>query len=425
MSAHALNFLYLLFLGLRERWARSVLIISAVSVATLVNILTFVHGFGVIRQSVRHAEQLFPRGLLTVRPKALDFMAFKFNATVLDDRAVETIARLNGVEFVAPQVSLKMPLRAEGDIMGQSAVSDVVVVGIDPKLVEADVEPGYRFAYDDATSQPIPCIVPRFFLDMYNLAYADSLGLPKISERYPIGKTFSLVVGETYLLGGASGKSARFECRIVGLTRQTALMVGVLIPLEHAKALNRWYHGRAANEYNLLHVKLGDLNKHDDVTSAIRSLGFQTESKDEALENFLFVVSMTRLALGGFGVLIALVAMVAVFNTSSLSLMVRREELYVLYAVGGTPRYLRSLLLWEAFLTGALGGLIAGCVAQAIVEAVNSRLAIILAEISTVQVSLPTSFAGTLFLSIGLGAGYAVLCSIPFALNLRLTEQSL
>lgn len=422
--ASVVNFLYLVLLGLRERWARFLLTVLALAVATVVNVLTFVHGFDVIRESIRRAEELFPRGLLTVRPKAFDFMAFKFNATVLDDRVVETIARLSGVEFVAPQLSLKMPLRAEGEIMGQSAVSDVVVVGIDSKLVETDVEPGNRFIYDESTSQPIPCVIPRFFLDMYNLAYADSLGLPKINERYPIGKTFSLVIGETYLLGGASDRSAKLQCKVVGLTRQTPLMVGVLIPLEHAKALNRWYHGRSAGEYNVLHVKLSDLAKYDEVTSAIRALGFQTESRDEALDNFLFVVRLVRLAMAGFGLMIGFLAAVAVFNTISLSVMLRREEFQVLYAVGGTAGYLRSLLLSEAFVTGGLSGLIAGGAAHAVVQALSRHVVPFLAEISTVQVSFPSTFADTVFVSIAVGTGLALLCTIPLAWQPRRPELS-
>lgn len=420
--ARVLNFFYLLFLGLRERWARFLLTVLALLVATLVNVLTFVHGLGVLRESIRHAEELFPRGLLTVRPKAIDFMAFKFHATILNDRVVETIARLSGVEFVAPQLSLKMPLRAEGEIMGQSAVSDVVVVGIDRKMVEADVEPGYRFIYDESTSQPIPCVVPRFFLDMYNLAYADSLGLPKISERYPIGKTFSLVIGETYLFGGASGKMARLQCQVVGLTRQTALMVGVLIPLEHAKALNRWYQGRAVSEYSALHVKLSDLSKHDEVTSAIRAFGFETESRDEALNSFLFVVRLVRLAMAGFGLMISFLAAVAVFNTISLSVMLRREEFQVLYAVGGTAGYLRSLLLFEALLTGGLGGLIAGGATHAVVKAFSRRIAPFLGEISTVQISLQSSLGDTLLISIALGVSLALLCTVPLAWKPRSPE---
>lgn len=371
------DFFYLVLLGLRERWGRTLLTVSALAFAVAVNSIAFFLGYGFLRDVVRRAEDMFPRSLLTVRPRTLDLAAFRFNASTLGDREVQKIAALSGVEFVAPQLSLKMPLRAEGEIMGQSATTDAVVVGIDPRLVEKDVAPGFSFSYDPQTSQPIPCIIPRFFLDMYNLAYADSLGLPKISETYPIGKEFSLVLGETYLLGGPQGKSATLRCRIVGLSQQSALMVGILIPLGHAKAINEWYQGNRAPVYNAAHVKLADLNAFDEVTSAIRGMGFTVESQGETLDKFLLVARVGKASITLFCVLIAAIAAIAVFNTYSLALMVRRGEVTVLRAVGATRSYVVALLLADSLVAGAVAGVIGGAIgvgASGLVHVVLTRL---------------------------------------------------
>ncbi len=408
-----INFLYIVWLGIRERWSRVLLTSFALAFAVAVTLTAFSLGFGFIRRAVAQAEEMFPRSILTVRPKTLDIAAFRFNATTLDDATVEKLSRFDGVEFVAPQLSLKMPLRAEGDIMGQSATSDVVVVGIGPRLVERDVEPGFSFHYDEATSLPIPCIVPRFFLDMYNLAYADSLGLPKISEHYPIGKEFSLVLGETYLFGPARGKALTLPCRIVGITRQTGLMVGVLIPLGHAKALNAWYQERQSVQYNAAHLKLKDLSKYDEITSTVRAMGYTIESQGEALDKFLFVARLAAVSVCVFTFLVAAVVAIAIFNVYSLALLLRQAELLVLRAVGATRRFLTAMLLADAAIVGAGGGLIGGGAASLMIRSIEHALTVIAAKLSFIPATLSSSIVATVFSGLGMGMILAVVITAP------------
>ncbi|MGC8740393.1 MAG: ABC transporter permease [Candidatus Sumerlaeaceae bacterium] len=407
------NFLFLLWMGVRDRWSRVVLSSFALAFAVAVTLASYSVGFGLLRPAVRRAEEMFPKSIVSVRPKALDIAAFRFNATTLDDSAVEKLARLDGVEFVAPQLSLKMPLRAEGDIMGQSATSDLVVVGIDPKIVQDDVDIGFRFDYDKETSLPIPCIVPHFFLDMYNLAYADSLGLPKISERYPIGKEFSLVLGETYLFGADQGKVVRLPCRIVGITRQTPLTVGVLIPLGHAKALNDWYHGARSPQYNAVHVKLADLGKYDQVTSAIHAMGYVTESPGETLDKFLLVVRIAGISVAVFTLLVGVVAAVAVFNVYSLAILIRQAEFQVLRAVGATKSFLACLLLADAAIVGAWSGTLGGGAALLVTRVVERALSDVASQFSFLPAIHFVSPTGLIVGGVMLGMAVAIAITAP------------
>lgn len=370
------GFVYLVALAIRERWRRTLLVVLTIAFGVAVGCATLAFSVGFVRRAIAYAEKLFPRELLTVKPRSLDLAAFRFHATAITDETVERLKSLPGVAMVAPQLSLKMPLRAEGDIMGQKATTDIVVVGVEPALVKDDVAPGFCFDFDEVTSLPIPCLVPRFFLDMYNLAYADSLGLPKLSESYPIGKHFSLVLGETYLLGqGARAREAILPCRIVGLTAKSALASGLLIPIGHARALNAWYGGPQRPSYNAVHLLLGQLDAYDDVTSAVRAMGLTVESQGETLDKFLFVARIATASALGLTSLVLVVAAVAVWNTFSLSLTLRRGELAVLRAVGATRRYVLFLLLTEAALVGWTGGLMGSLTAFFAARALESTLA--------------------------------------------------
>lgn len=318
-------------------------------------------GLGFLRGAVQKAEQLFPPSLLLVKPKTLNLAMLKFNTADITAETVRRISGFPGVEFAAPQLSLKMPLRAEGEIMGQVATTDAVMVGIDPVVVKPDVGKGFTFAYDEASSTPVPCIVPRYFLDMYNLAYADSMGLPKINESFALGKEFTLILGETYLLGASGndgGRQAHVPCRVVGLTDNPSLFTGVLIPLRHATELNRWYRGAQVEKFNAMHVKVNDVQKVDEVTSRILDLGLAVESRKETLEKFLFVARAAGLLTVLFAAAVLAVAAVSIFNTFSLIMNERRGEIGILRAVGGTRRGVTLLFVAEAAAVGLVGGVL-------------------------------------------------------------------
>ncbi len=355
------SFFYLLWVALAERKGRVLAAIGVVAVTVAVVTVSLSFGFGFLYGAIQRAEALFPRSTIVVKPRSVDVMMFRFNAGALSDEVVERLQRLEGVSTVARQLSLKMPLRAEGEILGNQLTTDAVVVGIDEQFVARDLHKPEVFHYDPLSTTPIPCVVPRFFLDMYNLAYADSMGLPKINEAFAIGKTFTLVLGETYLLGGgdaAAGQRGEVLCRVVGFTDNPFLLAGVLIPLNHAKALNQWYRGNLPSSYTALYVEVADLGKVDEVTSAIRTLGFTVESQRETIEKFLFVARSAIAAIFLFAALLVGIASMSIVHTVALSLYQRRGEFGLLRAVGVTKRHLMALLIGEAAITALVGGAI-------------------------------------------------------------------
>ena len=363
--ARAQGFLYLIVTAWRERWGRTLVGIFTVAFTVCVATVALFIGFGFAWHAIQRVQQLFPKSVLVVRPKSLNLAAFQFQANTIDEHAIERIRALRGVELVAPQLSLKVPLRAEGEIVGQHVTTDIVVVGVEPQLVKHNVAPGFSFSYDEQTSLPIPCLMPRLFLDMYNLAYADSLGLPKISEQYPLGKEFSLVLGETFLFGGG-GQTQQIivPCRIVGYVNEAYLTNGLIIPLQHAEVLNEKFHGKKKTAYSTAYVRLSNVVAYDEVTSAIRTMGFAVESPGEAVEKFVFIVRLVQAGLVFFTLLLLVIGISSIVSTYSLILLLRRSELAVLLAVGATRRFVFWLLVADVAGVAFVGSLIGALVAR-------------------------------------------------------------
>jgi hypothetical protein len=289
-------------------------------------------------------------------------------------------------------------------------VSDAVVVGIDPAMVAGDVRGPHRFEYDEATSQPIPVIVPKFFLDMYNLAYADSLGLPKVNEDYVIGKSFRMIIGETYLLGGdGNNRSTVLECRVVGLTSNPSLMSGILIPVGHAAELNRWYSGRGGASYTAVHIKVGDLRRVDEVTSAVSAMGFTVEGNRETISKFLF---MGRIAAGVvtlFGAAVALIAAISVYNTFSLVMRERRGEVGLLRAVGATRGMVFALFVFEVAAVAVAGAAVGVAASWPLLEWANSATLTRLPPMSFLPERL---FALNGWMALACAGGAVVICEL-------------
>jgi ABC-type lipoprotein release transport system permease subunit len=372
---------YIIVGNLGERKARTATAVFVIAFAVAVVMLVGGLTSGFIRSAMEKAEEAFPPGMLTIKPRAVNVAMLSISTGVINEAVVKQVREMEGVEFAAPQLSLKMPLRVEGEIIGQVVSTDALVVGIDPVLVAGDVKKGFTFSNDVNLSEPVPAILPRYFLDMYNLAYSESMGLPKINESFALGKDFDLYVGESYLTGELQ-KRRQLKGRIVGLTSNPSLFVGALLPLGWAEELNRWYHGERETKYNALHVKVRDLKRLDEVTSQVASMNLIVESKRDTLEKINFIARAVVALTGLFAVIVIAIAAASIFNTFSLIMTQRRGEVGLLRAVGGTRGLVTRLFVLEVAFIGLIAGILGVGITWALLAWADSLIVSQLPKIS-------------------------------------------
>ncbi len=314
---------------------------------------------GFLRGIQEKAADLFPPTVLMVKPKTVGIAMIAFNARTINDETVTKIKTFPGVSKVEPQLSLRIPLRMEIEIAGQYAVTDAVVIGVEPETMKDKITTQIPFEYNEVTSQPIPCIVPRMLLDMYNLAYAESIGLPKINEDFLRGKRFTMVLGESYLAGGNGGKSDKVLCRVAGLVSDASLVPGVYMPMEYARRLNTWYTGKEEQPYTALQITIEQPGQVDSVAKQLSDLGLMVEGNRWAYDSITFATRAGTVLLYTFAILILLVTSFSILNLFSLIMAHRRDEMRLLNAVGATRGTLRFLYFAEA-LAIAVGGIAIG-----------------------------------------------------------------
>lgn len=357
------NFLYIVAGNLLEKKWRTLLTVFVIAFSVLVTLGVTAISTGLMTGLKQRAADMFPPTVIMVKPKTVALAMLSFNTASINDGTVKQISELRGVSKVEPQLSLRVPLRMEVEIAGQYAVTDAVVIGVDPDTLQGSVKTGFNFAYDEATSQPIPCIVPRLLLDMYNLAYADSIGLPKINEQFLLGKRFTMVLGGTYLAGGSGAQETKLLCQVVGIVSDPSLVPGVYMPMEYARRINSDYSGSSAQPYTALRVVVDQPDQVKAIMDELSGMGLLVEGNQWAYESITSGIRISTILLYLFAGIIILISAVAILNLFSLVMAHRTGEIRLLMAVGATRSYLRWIYFSEALamaLTGAiLGGLAA------------------------------------------------------------------
>jgi len=117
---------------------------------------------------------------------------------------------------------------------------------------------------------------------------------------------------------------------------------------------------------NFTQIKLEADNSRavKDLRSQIGTLGLQTTSPIDTVDQINQVFQFFNVVLAGFGVIGMIVAVLGMFNTMTISLLERTKEIGLMIALGGRNRDMRKLFIFEAVLLSLIGALagIAGAV---------------------------------------------------------------
>jgi ABC-type lipoprotein release transport system permease subunit len=113
----------------------------------------------------------------------------------------------------------------------------------------------------------------------------------------------------------------------------------------------------ATVNYEDVRVKVGNVEQVFEAQRNVVAQGFRAEAvidtKDQVQSIFLWV----RWVLGTLGAIAVGVAAIGMFNTLTVSLLERTNEIGVMKALGVRKRDVRKLFLAEAWLIGFLGGI--------------------------------------------------------------------
>jgi putative ABC transport system permease protein len=348
------------------------LAVSASGVALGIGCLVFFLALGRGLESVVH--DVFPvstREVEVVVPSLA--IGSLLGEAKLDEPVLERLRKIPGVTVAYPKMSLRVPAvtRYNGLFFGREIHMGLEVIGsgLPPELVGGDA----RLSFEDkGFDKPIPVVINRRLLELYNKVFAPQRGLPRLTDSMLVGFQFPVELGRSYVAGKTLPNAQETSLVLAGFSDR-ATLGGVSMPLATVRRINARY-GADAESYSSVLLRAESTEEMPAIAAAVRRMGLELDETER--NRALQIGSAVELVTLSLGLLAALITALAAVNTMQAfyaSVRERRREIGVLRAVGATRGDVASVLLAEAAATGLTGG-IAGIALARLAALVLDRL---------------------------------------------------
>jgi putative ABC transport system permease protein len=297
----------------------------------------------------------------------------------IDDAELRDLRGLPGVTSVGGRVGLRAPAVATGGaaLLGETLVTEVVVEGLDPVVLDSvdgfsdrgPADPAARPCFSDASCdpglycvdtvtlgkrcrEPLPVVVSLRLVDLYNGVVRRAYGLPQLNEEAAVGLGADVRFGTSSFSTASRGRGLRERVVLVGFSDRVSPMA-LTAPLEEVRRLNRAFQG--GDELDGAVVRVASRSDLGPTMNAIEAMGLDiAESIAEAVAG---AVGLARLALAGLGLAVLAIAAVGTLHAFALLMASREREIAILRAVGATRFQVVRLVAIEAGLVGLAAGL--------------------------------------------------------------------
>jgi putative ABC transport system permease protein len=138
------------------------------------------------------------------------------------------------------------------------------------------------------------------------------------------------------------------DFKIIGVTDSTESVIFV-----NAKALP----GIDVSDFSQVKVKCAESEAMGNVRTQISDRGFFVSSLSETVEQANKIFRIIKLVLMLFGIIALIVSAIGMFNTMTITLLERTEEIGIMKSIGASDGTISLLFIMESTIMGFLGGL--------------------------------------------------------------------
>ncbi len=111
------------------------------------------------------------------------------------------------------------------------------------------------------------------------------------------------------------------------------------------------------SDYTKIKVKVKSDKELNTVRSAIMDKGYSVSALSDIIDQANQVFNVVQIVLASFGIVALIVSAIGMFNTMTIALLERTQEIGIMKALGATSGNIWQMFLAEAVLIGFLGGL--------------------------------------------------------------------
>jgi ABC-type antimicrobial peptide transport system permease subunit len=313
----------------RTRPTRTWLTILGISVGISAVLFLVALGYGL--QNIILEKIVFNQALLslTVTP-ANELIVF-------DDAALEELSKVPNVADIAPQSSF--PGQAIlGDLHGSAEVR-----AIDPRFfgyAGITTKAGKIFEEGDTGVVISEAVLKLFGID----GDKDILG-KKIRIQILPGKSGFGIASST------SSETLPNEYEVLGVVDDPQDSYVYISHGEMAKYIQSFHYDQAR-------VRVANNNSINQVKEEVINKGYQVASLSETIDQANKIFRIIQIVLGLFGTVALVVSSIGMFNTMTVTLLERTNEIGIMRAIGASKVSLKSMFLFESLIIGFLGGVV-------------------------------------------------------------------
>jgi len=313
----------------RTNRSRTILTILGISVG--IGAILFLVSLGYGLEKMIYNQLVNSDTLLTLDVEAGELDGLKF-----DDEAAAKIRAVPGVKKISPLLSSSAQIVIDDistELSANFADQDYL------KLDGLQLKAGELYKNDNEPK----IIISSMALKLFN-----------IEEKTAVGKKAKIVLqldlGEVDAIGNGGRRSVPIddEFVIVGIVNNDDSSF-VNIPFGYSKAVEK-------KNYSKIKVGVNQEQDLNPVRGIIVDAGYRVSSLSDVVDQANQVFSILKIILASFGIVALVVSAIGMFNTMTIALLERTQEIGIMKSLGATGFDIWRLFLTESFIIGFLGG---------------------------------------------------------------------
>lgn len=310
----------------KTRPARTWLTILGIGVGIAAVVVLVGLGYGL--QGIVLEKIVFGEAMLSLDVSPAD------TAIKLDRTSAEALSKLEHVQAVEPMAAYSTQIKL-GDLTGTGFVR-----GVNPNYFRyagiAAVKGGLL-----AEGDKDRVVVSTAALKLFEISNPEDIIGKRLSFKVQVPGTLPDEILEVPL---------NKDYEVVGVIEDESAIYAYLYISELSNKF-------AVKEYERARVKVDASNFLDLATKAITDKGFSVTALSKTVEQANKIFSGLQIVLAVFGGIALTVSAIGMFNTMTVTLLERTNEIGIMRTIGGSPINIRVMFLSESVVMGFLGGL--------------------------------------------------------------------
>lgn len=358
---------------------RSFLTASTIFICSLslIIFLSFLNGLD--QASKNTIENQIPLNQITAFKSAEQTGVLSLLATspTIEQKTIDQIRELPGVEDIYLETQFPNFSSLSANIAGFTIKTDAMLFGLPAEKLNISAQEW------QISEEPYPAIVPRKFLDLYNLAIARPQNLPTFKEENIINKTLTISPGKSILFPNANQTSQNYKVKIIGFSDQTSL-IGLTLPPEFIQKLNQDILQSDQELVSQIHIKTTSEDIVPQVASEIEQLGLSTSYLQKNLAKVQSQFLYLQIALTAISIIILLITLIAIANIFLGQINERQKEIGIMRALGASKNQIKKIILLEGLTLSTIAITLSSLISLPLAKYLNQ---IIKTEFSAITVS--------------------------------------